>query len=335
MVTRAAAGGYSSSCAAGYVNTDVTSLVRAVAPNVSGTAGFGLRASSETDIASQKRFNSANAFSNKPFLTVTYNRLPSAAQLPSVSPANTVSGVLTVGSSKPLLSSSAFDPDGNDVTLSFKTYASATSTTALATLCSVTVASGVEGSCRPTAGLVDGQTYSVRVTANDGRLNATGLSPAVSFKISATIPTAPVISCPYVNGYQGGAIPSTSFTCTVSTPAVAVSLRPARVSISLDGTAPVTYSANADGSFSKTVSIPAGAYQRKITAVSESATGIESATISHTMSFGAVGVISPLTVSTVASNFVVSGYGASQSGLLPTSATIEWRKQDTTGLWNV
>jgi RHS repeat-associated protein len=335
LVTRAAAGGYSSSCAAGYVNTDVTSLVRAVAPNVSGTAGFGLRASSETDIASQKRFNSANAFSNKPFLTVTYNRLPSAAQLPSVSPANTVSGVLTVGSSKPLLSSSAFDPDGNDVTLSFKTYASATSTTALATLCSVTVASGVEGSCRPTAGLVDGQTYSVRVTANDGRLNATGLSPAVSFKISATIPTAPVISCPYVNGYQGGAIPSTSFTCTVSTPAVAVSLRPARVSISLDGTAPVTYSANADGSFSKTVSIPAGAYQRKITAVSESATGIESATISHTMSFGAVGVISPLTVSTVASNFVVSGYGASQSGLLPTSATIEWRKQDTTGLWNV
>jgi RHS repeat-associated protein len=335
LVTRAAAGGYSSSCAAGYVNTDVTSLVRAVAPTVSGTAGFGLRATSETDIAAQKRFKSANAFSNKPFLTVTYNRLPSVAQLPSVSPANTVSGVLTVGSSKPLLSSSAFDPDGNDVTLSFKTYASATSTTALATLCSVTVASGVEGSCRPTAGLVDGQTYSVRVTANDGRLNATGLSPAVSFKISATIPTAPVISCPYVNGYQGGSIPSTSFTCTVSTPAVAVSLRPARVSISLDGTAPVTYSANADGSFSKTVSIPVGAYQRKITAVSESATGIESATISHTMSFGAVGVISPLTVSTVASNFVVSGYGASQSGLLPTSATIEWRKQDTTGLWNV
>jgi RHS repeat-associated protein len=335
LVTRAAAGGYSSSCVAGYVNTDVTSLVRAVAPTVSGTAGFGLRATNESDIAAQKRFNSSNAYSQKPFLTVTYNRLPTVAQLPSVSPANTVSGVLTVGSSKPLLSSSASDPDGNDVTLTFITYSSATATTALATLCSVTVASGVEGSCRPTTGLVDGQTYFVRVTANDGRLNATGLSPAVSFKISATAPTAPVISCPYVNGYQGGATPTTSFTCTVSTPAVAASLRPTRVSISLDGSAPVAYSANADGSFSKTVSIPAGAYQRKITAVSESATGIESATISHTMSFGAVGLISPLTVSTVASNVVVSGYGAAQSGLLPSSATIEWRKQDTSGLWSV
>jgi hypothetical protein len=157
--TGGGAGGYSSACAAGYVNTNVTSLVRAVAPTVSGTAGFGLRATNESDIAAQKRFNSANAFSNKPFLTVTYNRLPTVAQLPSVSPASSVSGVLTVGSSKPLLSSSASDPDGNDVTLSFKTYASATSTTALATLCSVTVASGVEGSCRPAAGLVDGQTY--------------------------------------------------------------------------------------------------------------------------------------------------------------------------------
>lgn len=335
LVTRAAAGGYSSSCAAGYVNTDVTTLVRAVAPTVSGTAGFGLRATSETDIAAQKRFNSSNAYSQKPFLTVTYNRLPTVAQLPSVSPANTVSGVLTVGSSKPLLSSSASDPDGNHVTLTFKTYASATSTVALATLCSVTVASGVEGSCRPTAGLVDGQTYFVRVTVSDGRLTANSLSPALSFKISATVPTAPVITCPYVNGYQGGAIPTASFTCTVTAPAVAASLRPARVSISLDGSAPVGYSANADGSFSKTVSIPAGAYQRRITAVSESATGIESATISHTMSFGAVGVISPLTVSTVASNVVVSGYGATQSGLLPSSATIEWRKQDTTGSWSV
>jgi RHS repeat-associated protein len=335
LVTRAAAGGYSSSCAAGYVNTDVSSLVRAVAPTVSGTAGFGLRATSETDIAAQKRFNSSNAYSQKPFLTVTYNRLPTVAQLPSVSPATSVSGVLTVGSSKPLLSSSASDPDGNDVTLTFKTYSSATATTALATLCSVTVASGVDGSCRPTTGLVDGQTYFVRVTANDGRLNASGLSPAVSFKISATVPTAPVITCPYVNGYQSGIIPTASFTCSVTTPAVAVSLRPTRVSISLDGSAPVAYDANADGSFSKTVSIPAGAYQRRITAVSESATGIESATISHAMSFGAVGVISPLTVSNVASNVVVSGYGATQSGLLPSSATIEWRKQDTTGSWSV
>ncbi len=335
LVTRAASGGYSSSCAAGYLNTDVTSLVRAVAPTVSGTAGFGLRATNETDIAAQKRFNSANAFSQKPFLTVTYNRLPSVAQLPSVSPATTVSGVLTVGTAKPLLSSAASDPDGNDVTLTFKTYASATSTTALATLCSVTVASGVEGSCRPTSGLIDGQTYFVRVSVSDGRLTANSLSPALSFKISATVPTAPVISCPYVNGYQGGAIPTSSFTCTVSTPAVAVSLRPAKVSISLDGSAPEAYDANADGSFNKTVVVSAGAYQRKITASSESATGIESATISHTMSFGAVGVISPLTVSTVASNVVVSGYGATQSGLLPSSATIEWRKQDTTGSWSV
>ena len=107
------------------------------------------------------------------------------------------------------------------------------------------------------------------------------------------------------------------------------------MSITFNGSAPVAYDANADGSFSKTVSIPAGAYQRKITAVSESVTGIESATISHTMSFGAVGVISPLIVSTVASNVVVSGYGATQSGLLPSSATIEWRKQDTTGSWSI
>jgi RHS repeat-associated protein len=333
-VSRLVAAGYNSSCPASYVISDVTSLVRAVAPSVMGTAGFGLRASNELDVAAQKSFNSSNANTNKPFLSVTYNRAPSVADMPTVSDAVSVSGVLAAGSLKPMLSSRASDPDGNDITYQFKSYSDSNSLTPIATLCSVTAASGSSASCRPTGALMDGQTYFVRAMSSDGRVTANAVSAAVSFKVSATAPATPTVTCPYVNGFQGGAVPDVDFTCVVSTPATSALNKTAIVSIILDEGNPQIVQANTDGSSRTSVTIPGGAFQQRLSVVSQTISGIQSSQVNFVMSFGVVGVINPLKHETLSDYVALSGYGVSVSGVSATSVGIQWRNSGSSGAWN-
>ncbi|NEE43393.1 DNRLRE domain-containing protein, partial [Streptomyces sp. SID8455] len=68
--------GFSSSCNDGWVNVDATSLAQAWAANGNATNHLGLRASEESDPYGWKRFNSGNAASNTPYLSVTYNSVP-------------------------------------------------------------------------------------------------------------------------------------------------------------------------------------------------------------------------------------------------------------------
>ncbi len=71
--------GYSSSCADGWVSQDITSLAAAWASNGNATNTLGIRATDETDSYGWKRFNSGNAASNTPYMSVTYNTKPGAA----------------------------------------------------------------------------------------------------------------------------------------------------------------------------------------------------------------------------------------------------------------
>jgi RHS repeat-associated protein len=332
--SRLAAAGFNSSCPSAYVNTDVTSLVRAVAPTIRGAAGFGIRASSETDIAALKQFNSSNAASNKPYLSITYNRPPGVAATPDVADSSLVSGGRVVGSLRPAFSSQATDPDADDITLTYKTYADASSLTPLATLCSVTVANATFGTCRSTVALTDGQTYFVRAASFDGRVAAASLSPAVSFRVSAAAPVTPVVSCPYVNGYQAGSTSTSSFSCTITTSASAGEGKAAKVLVSVNDGSPQTFVANADGSSSNTVTIPGGAYQYRLKATAESATGIASSDASYVMSFGTVGIITPLRHVSSASQVVLSGYGVPLSSVNASSAAVEWRKTGDSN-WNL
>ena len=69
--------GYSSACPATTVAIDVGSLINYDASMAGSTIGIGLIAASETANSSWKRFNSADASSGKPVLTVTYFHAPS------------------------------------------------------------------------------------------------------------------------------------------------------------------------------------------------------------------------------------------------------------------
>ena len=75
-------------CAAAYVNISVTNVIHYLALAGSSTIGVGLKAASETDNTSWKRFNSEDAASNKPSLSVTYNRYPATATAPTVASAS-------------------------------------------------------------------------------------------------------------------------------------------------------------------------------------------------------------------------------------------------------
>ena len=332
FVSQIASGGYNATCGAKYVSVDVVSLLGS-ADSVSGTIGFGVKATNETEILSKKRFNSSNAYSNKPYLTVTYNMPPGAASTPSVTGASASAGVLSVGSAKPELVSQAVDPDGNSVKLTFKTYADASSLTPTGTLCFVTVASGSQGACRPTNSLVDQQTYFVRAISDDGRITAAA-SSVVVFKVLATPPVTPTITCPYANGYQSAGIPTSSFTCLVSLPYSAASSRAIKITIAVDGKTPEVYQTAVDGSFNRSIQFSSGAYRHTITATSSSSTGILSNTASHAMTFGSVGVISPQKLVNVSSSVVVSGYALPSGSAVPTLASIEWRRNGDSGAWN-
>ena len=330
--SRSVAAGYSSSCPAASVETNVTNLAKNMPVVISNRAGFGIKAANESDSLGWKRFNSSNATSNKPSLTVNYNRFPGTAVTPSVSDATVIDGVVKVSALKPTLTSKASDPDSDNVTLTFKTYQSATSLTATSTLCSVTVASGSSGSCKPASALTSGQTYYVRATSSDGRVSAESLSPVRTFKVDVVQPLPPTITCPYVNGYQGGATPSSTVSCVVST-ATTQGAKANKVRITVSGQPAQELTANADGSFSHTVSLPAGAFQHRITAVAVSDLSISSLTATHTMSFGLVGVLALADVPTVASTVVVSGYGSTGPGLTPSNGSIQWRKTGSLAAW--
>ena len=332
-IAKIVAAGYNSSCPAATITTDVTSLAKIMPGGTTNTAGFGIKAASETDSFGWKRFNSSDASANRPSLTITYNRYPNTPSIASVSDSSLVGGVTTTGSWRPTLSSTATDPDGGNVTLDFRSYADSAFTVPIGSFCTVTVASGAKGSCQPATPLTNGQTYYVKVSAFDGSASSLSLSAGKVFKLDTTQPTAPTISCPYGNNYQGGILPIADFTCTVSTSASTASYRAKSVVISVDNKASITLDANADGSSSQQVVIPAGAYQHVITANAISATAIRSETTSRTMSFDYWGVGFPLEPKITEAKQKISAYALPQNGANPAYATVYWAKDGDQANW--
>lgn len=68
--------GYSSSCGAGWVSIDATSWAQAASNNGDATNWVGIRAANESDTFGWKRFNSGDAVSGRPTLSITYNSYP-------------------------------------------------------------------------------------------------------------------------------------------------------------------------------------------------------------------------------------------------------------------
>lgn len=207
--TSTATKGYSSSCADGWVSTDITSLAAAWAANGNGTNTLGIRATDETDEYAWKRFNSGNAASGTPYLSVTYNTKPGAA-----TPLSPLTGAAT-NDTTPTLSAKATDADGNTVRLTFEVWTSS-GTAALQSGQSVYVASGATATWTPGTALAPGS-YKWRAAVYDGQDWNGTWSAWQTFTVDTTKPGAPFVSStdyPQDGAWHGSGGTSGKFTFT-------------------------------------------------------------------------------------------------------------------------
>ncbi|MFF7456764.1 DNRLRE domain-containing protein [Kitasatospora sp. NPDC008115] len=176
--------GFSSSCNDGWVNQDITALVKAWAANGNANNTLGIRATDESDPYGWKKFNSGNASANTPYLSVTYNTPPAVSTL--LSPANAA----VTGDATPTLSAKATDPDGGNVVLDFEIWA-ANGTAALQSGHSAWAASGSTFAWTPTTALAPGA-YKWRSRSGDGTVNS-AWSGFRTFTVDTVAPGATTI----------------------------------------------------------------------------------------------------------------------------------------------
>ncbi|WP_106296680.1 RHS repeat-associated core domain-containing protein [Knoellia remsis] len=185
--------GFSSSCADGWISVSVTSLVDAWTAT-GGVRALQLRAASESDVYGWKRFNSANAASNVPKLSVTYNRYPNTPGTATHSP-GTSSSTSTAGwstSATPTLKAVVSDPDGGTVKGLFSVYLNGTGTPVIDKAAGSSVTSGGTSQYVVPAGkLTNGSRYVVRVYGNDGSLTSKAWSNYDNFVVDTTAPAVP------------------------------------------------------------------------------------------------------------------------------------------------
>lgn len=207
--------GYSSSCPADNADFDVTNIVDDWAQGRATNYGIRIAAVDETSIYSWRKYRSANhtsTTSHQPKLIVSYNSFPGTATQPSLSPSTTwappggASSYYT-STTKPTMTSKATDPDGGTVRIYYEARSSASASATLLSSCTTGYAAqGTNATCTLDA-LPDNSTVSVRAKAYDGtdwagksQTATEGWSSWRTFKVAATNPPAPVISC--AQGYN-------------------------------------------------------------------------------------------------------------------------------------
>ncbi|MGW6636512.1 DNRLRE domain-containing protein [Streptomyces cyaneofuscatus] len=189
--------GFSSACNDGWVSQNITSLAGAWAANGNGTNSLGIRATDESDPYGWKRFNSGNAASNTPYLSVTYNTKPGLA-----SPVSPLTGAST-SNTKPTLTGKASDADGNTVRLSYEIW-TPNGTTALQTGTSAYVSSGANAPWTPATALAPGQ-YKWRAATYDGSAWNGSWSAWQTFTVDTTAPaTSKITSTDFPAGQWSG-----------------------------------------------------------------------------------------------------------------------------------
>ncbi|MFJ6700343.1 DNRLRE domain-containing protein [Streptomyces sp. NPDC091272] len=156
----------SSACAAGYVSADTTALVKSWAAKGGTVNHLGLRAADETDEYGWKRFNSSDATSNDPYLSVTYNTKPGTPVVNPPTPGGTSGTTAYVISTTPSFSFRTADADKNALTGSWQLTEGAT---VVASGTTPSAAAGTTVTVKAPAGkLLDKHTYSFRTRTSDG-----------------------------------------------------------------------------------------------------------------------------------------------------------------------
>ncbi|MFJ6104210.1 DNRLRE domain-containing protein [Streptomyces sp. NPDC092359] len=205
----------------GWINADVTTMVQEWASAKAARSHLGLRATDENATAQWKRINSANAASNVPKLTVTYNYRPRTGTKQEAGPPYfSYGGAYVVNTVTPTLRDTFVDADGDKVNGTFQIFDSATDTQVGNVVVSPWVNSGQVSSVTVPAGvLTNGRTYKFRSNPYDGTHYNTGWSAWRTFTVDTTAPGAPtgVTSTDYPAGawVKGAGQPGT-FTVTPS-----------------------------------------------------------------------------------------------------------------------
>ncbi|MFE2528566.1 DNRLRE domain-containing protein [Streptomyces sp. NPDC059382] len=177
----------------GWVNADVTGLVQHWASNKWTSSSMGLRATDENNSKQWKRVNSANAASNVPKLTVTYNYRPRTGTNQEAGPPFfSYGGAYTVNTVTPTLRDTFVDSDGDKVNGTFQIFDTATDTQVGNVIVSPYVPSGQVASVTVPAGvLTNGKTYKFRTSPYDGTHYNAGWSAWKTFTVDTSAPSAP------------------------------------------------------------------------------------------------------------------------------------------------
>ncbi|MGA4979857.1 DNRLRE domain-containing protein [Streptomyces cinereoruber] len=177
----------------GWINADVTNLVQHWANNKWSHAGMGLKATDENDTKEWKRVNSANASSNVPKLSVTYNYRPRTGTKQEAGPPYfSYSGAYVVNTVTPTLRDTFVDVNGDKVNGTFQIFDNATNTQVGDVIVSPWVNSGQVASVTvPSGVLTGGKTYKFRTSPYDGAHYNLGWSAWKTFTVDTAAPSAP------------------------------------------------------------------------------------------------------------------------------------------------
>ncbi|WP_323447380.1 DNRLRE domain-containing protein [Streptomyces yaizuensis] len=177
----------------GWIEADVATLVQEWASAKATRGHMGLRATSETVTAQWKRVNSANAATNPPKLTVTYNYRPRTGTKQEAGPPYfSYGGAYTVNTLTPTLRDTFVDANGDQVNGTFQIFDSATNAQVGNVIVSKYVPSGQPASVTVPAGvLTNGKTYKFRTNPYDGVHYNTGWSAWKTFTVDTAAPSAP------------------------------------------------------------------------------------------------------------------------------------------------
>lgn len=255
--TSTATKGFSSSCADGWVSQDIKNLAVAWAANGNGSNSMGIKATNESDPYSWKRFNSGNAASNTPYVSVTYNTIPVAGNPMSATPGRANAGKNWVTTTTPALKYTAKDTETTTLRTKWEVWEGSTNLLVhdpgtLSPVVNQTVSYTV-----PTGKLVNGRTYWFKGRAYDG--NAwSGWTPTVYFTVDTTKPATNTITSGDYPANTWSGTPdakgqfSGSFTFTPPTSDVA------SVEYKLDAATTWQSATTTGAAVSKTLTFPAG-----------------------------------------------------------------------------
>jgi hypothetical protein len=274
-------------CAAAYINIDAKTWLTTLLSAGTTDGTLMLRAGTETNTAQQKVFWSSET-NEPPQLSVTYDRPPGTAGVPTVSPAGSYNSRAYTSSSRPTFATQATDPDGDPVSYAVSVYNSSSGGSLIASCTTGTVASGASASCTPSASLSDNTTYwaEARATDSSGLVGAWSTQSSGAFDVSTTAPPVPTISCP---GYTAGSstvAPGGTISCTITATGSGFD-EPDAVNVTVDGGTSSSDAVTTSSTSTVTATVAGTTGTHTLTAYSQSPSNLTSTTASYSFTLTA------------------------------------------------